>query len=319
MPASKRIVIGARGSLLSLAQTEEVISFLKREFPEYSFSFKKITTRGDRLKKTWPLDSQGIFVKEIEKALLKKQIDLAVHSMKDLPTAIPGPLWLVSVTKREDYRDVLISKKSGFFNLKKRAIVGTSSLRRTAQLLYWRPDLQIKHLRGNLDTRIRKLKQGDFDAIVVAAAGILRLKRVNKKVENLLSELNLYFFPPAVLLPAVGQGALGVQIRRQDTVAADVAARINDRESYTCLVAERAFLKEIGGGCRISIGALARLVEKKIILEAAVFSLDGRRMVRSKKEAEFSRAEVLGRNLARQILESGGRQILQEIKRNGEN
>ncbi len=239
--------------------------------------------------------------------------------MKDLPTAIPGPLWLVSVTKREDYRDVLISKKSGFFNLKKRAIVGTSSLRRTAQLLYWRPDLQIKHLRGNLDTRIRKLKQGDFDAIVVAAAGILRLKRVNKKVENLLSELNLYFFPPAVLLPAVGQGALGVQIRRQDTVAADVAARINDRESYTCLVAERAFLKEIGGGCRISIGALARLVEKKIILEAAVFSLDGRRMVRSKKEAEFSRAEVLGRNLARQILESGGRQILQEIKRNGEN
>ncbi|MFH1338559.1 MAG: hydroxymethylbilane synthase [Candidatus Omnitrophota bacterium] len=315
----KRITIGARGSKLSLAQAAEVVSFLKKEFPRHSFSCKKIITKGDRLKKTWPLDSQGIFVKEIETALLKREIDLAVHSMKDLPTAIPPCLRLVSVTKREDCRDVLVSKnKAGFFSLRKRAVVGTSSLRRAAQLLHRRPDLRIKHLRGNLDTRIRKLKQGEFDAVVVAAAGILRLKRAGKEIENLLSGLNLYFFPPAVLLPAVGQGALGVQIRRNDRLAGDVAIRINDRESYVCVAAERAFLKETGGGCRVPVAALARTKEKKIVLEAAVFSLDGRRMVRSTKEAGLSEAESLGKKLAREILKSGGREILKETRQDGQ-
>lgn len=316
MSASKRIVIGARGSLLSLTQTEEVTSYFRREFSKHTFFFKKITTRGDKLKQ-WPLNSQGIFVKEIEAALLNNKIDLAVHSMKDLPTIIPAPLQLASVTKREDPRDVLISKKKrGFFNLGKRAIVGTSSLRRTAQLLHWRPDLQIKQLRGNLDTRIRKLKQNEFEAIVVAAAGIWRLRRASRELNDELSDLEIFFFPPDTLLPAVGQGALGIEVRRQDRLTEDIAARINDEISYICVVAERAFLKELGGGCRVPIGALAWQENKKIILEAAVFSLDGRRMVRRKKEAEISRAEILGRDVAGEILESGGREILKETKRN---
>jgi len=357
----KTIVIGARGSLLSLAQAEEVISFFKRKFPQYTFCLKKITTQGDKLK-TWTRNAQGIFVKEIEEALLNKEIDLAIHSMKDLPVEIPSPLELKAVTKRQDPRDVLISKrKTGLFGLKKRALIGTSSLRRSAQLLHWRPDLRIKQLRGNLDTRIRKLKCDEFDAIVIAAAGILRLRRVLGKTSDLprpsstamfclkegrglFSGLYLNYLSPRIFLPAAGQGALGIEARQDERIIEDITAGINDRQSFICVTAERVFLKELGGGCRVPIGALAQIKnshrkgkeDKRITLEVAVISLDGKRMVRwqgqapldskhltgqapldSKHltgQAEISEAEFLGKRLAREILERGGREILEENK-----
>lgn len=317
MPASKRIIIGTRGSLLSLTQTEGVVSFFKSRFPQYTFSLKKITTQGDRLK-TWTQDSQGIFVKEIEEALLSREIDLAIHSMKDVPTVIPSPLRLVAVTRREDPRDVLISKgKAGFFNLKVKALIGTSSLRRGAQLLHRRPDIKIKQLRGNLDTRIKKLMRNELDAIVVAAAGILRLRRAKKEIDDLLSRLCLDYFSPGILLPAAGQGVLGIEARGAERVIKDIAARINDQETYICITAERAFLRELGGGCRVPIGALARMKNRKITLEVMVVSLDGRRVVRRKGQAEPSKVETLGRSLAQEVLEGGGREILRGIDGKG--
>jgi hydroxymethylbilane synthase len=313
MPGPKKIVIGTRASLLSLTQTEGVISLFKSQFPQYKFSLKKITTQGDRLK-TWTQDSEGIFVKELEEALLNGEIDLAIHSMKDVPTLIPSPLRLVAVTRREDPRDVLISKrKSGFFNLRSKALIGTSSLRRGAQLLHWRPDIKIKQLRGNLDTRIRKLKNNQFDAIVVAAAGILRLRRAKKEIDDLLSSLCLDYLSPGILLPAAGQGVLGIEARGAERVIKDIAARINDRQTYICITAERAFLRALGGGCRVPIGALARMKDRKITLEVMVVSLDGRRVVRRKGQAELSKAEIFGRGLAQEVLEAGGREILRNI------
>jgi hydroxymethylbilane synthase len=313
MSAAKRITIGTRPSLLSLVQTEEVLSFFRNEFPQYNFFLRKIVTLGDKIN-YWLRDSRGIFVKEIEKALLNKEIDLAVHSMKDIPTLIPPGLRLVAITKREDPRDVLLSKtKTKFFSLRKGTFIGTSSLRRAAQLLHWRPDIEIKPLRGNLDTRIRKLKETELDAIVVASAGISRVKQANKEVKYMLSGLYLDYLSPSIILPAAGQGALGLEARAQDREIANITSRINDYQTQLAVTCERAFLRELGGGCRAPIGALAQLENEKISLEVVLISVDGKRVIRLKKEAGISRAESLGKLLANEILKSGGREILKEI------
>lgn len=300
--AKRKIIVGARASPLSLAQAKEVSALLKGKFPQHPFSLKKIVTSGDK-HRNWQRQDIGIFVKEIEEALLTGKIDLAVHSLKDLPCTLPEGLELAAVTKRMDPRDCIIFRdtKTILSKLKKGAHIGTSSLRRKAQLLYWRPDLQVENLRGNLDTRIKKLKSGGFDAIVVALAGIKRLG-----LKNLFTQI----IPTKLMLPAPGQGALGIEIRQDDTGIKALAERINDRKSFLCTSCERAFLEALGAGCRLPLGALAEIKDRQIHLQAVVLSSNGRRIIRLSRKGALKQAESLGRSLAKKVLEKGGRDIM---------
>lgn len=301
----KRIIIGARASPLSLAQAKEVSALLKEKFPQHSFSLEKLVTFGDK-HLNWQRKDTGIFVKEIEEALLTGKIDLAVHSLKDLPCALPKGLVLAAVTKRMDPRDCIIFRdnKTVLSKLKKGAHIGTSSLRRKAQLLYWRPDLQVENLRGNLDTRLEKLKSGGFDAIVVALAGIKRLG---------LKNLFIQIIPTKLILPAPGQGALGIEIRQDDTGIKALAEGLNDRKSFLCISSERAFLEALGAGCRLPLGALAEIEDGKIHLEAVVASPDGKRLVRLNKRAPLEKAEALGKQLAQEFSRRGAKELLKEV------
>lgn len=302
----KEIVVGARGSLLSVRQTEWVIRRLAREWPKMSFVLKKITTLGDTAR-VWDRNDTGIFVREIEDQLRRGQIDIAVHSAKDLPSTMAKGLALAATPKREDARDVLLSRRAyDLRTLPEGAIIGTSSLRRQAQVLSVRPDLRIAGLRGNLDTRLRKLSEGQYDAIIVAGAGLKRLgsRAVNKKVLSL-----------NVLLPSCGQGALAVQVRSGDRRMQTVAAGIHDKMTGICVDCERAFLRETRAGCRMPVAAYATVRGRTVTLEAMIISLDGRKKVRIKDSAPVAEHETLGRELARQALAEGGKEILDEIRR----
>lgn len=304
----RKILVGARGSLLSVAQAKGVIKILKREFPAHSFSLKKIVTLGDR-HKNWQRQDMGIFVKEIEQALLDGEIDLAIHSMKDLPTQIPSRLKLAAVPKRLDPRDCLIFKeRTSLSKLKKGACIGTSSLRRQSQVLRVRPDLRIKGLRGNLDTRMRKLTEGEFDAIIVALAGVTRLGAA-------AGDFFIQPIPASLILPAPGQGALGIEIRSGDKLIEALAQRINHQKSLLCVSCERAFLRELGSGCRLALGALAEIKHRQIHLQAIVLSNDGRRAIRLNAEAPLKDGEALGESLAQECLRRGGRELLKEVDR----
>lgn len=303
--AKEKIIVGARASLLSVAQAYGVIRLLKRNFPQHCFLLKRITTSGDK-DKYWQHSDVGIFVKELQEALLTGKIDLAIHSVKDLPSQTPRALKLAAIPKREDPRDCLVLRgKTTLSKLKKGALIGTSSLRRSAQLLHWRPDLKIVGLRGNLDTRLRKLTQLKLEAIVVALAGIIRLGYKN---------LNLQRISPKIILPAAGQGALGIEVRAKDKRTGDIVKTINHQESFLCVSCERAFLREFGAGCRLPLGALAESKNKRIHLQAAVISLDGKRIVRLSRSAPLQEAEPLGKLLAKEVLAKGGREIMQELK-----
>ncbi|OGX24406.1 MAG: hydroxymethylbilane synthase [Omnitrophica WOR_2 bacterium RIFCSPHIGHO2_02_FULL_45_21] len=305
----KKIIIGARGSLLSVVQAKSVIKVLRSNFPAYSFCLKKITTFADKQKNWRRLDlalAVGIFVKELEEALLRKEIDLAVHSLKDLPSDLPRDLTLAAVTKRIDPRDCLIFKeKTSLYKLKKGACLGTSSLRRQAQALRIRPDLQIKHLRGNLDTRIKKLLAGEYDAIIAALAGVKRLGYA----KNLL----LQALPMSIFLPAPGQGALGIEARTDDKTIKTLTEKINHRKSFLCAVCERAFLREFGAGCRLALGALAEIKDRQIHLQAVVLSSNGKRIIRLSRKGALKQAGALGKQLAQQMLKKGARKLLKEV------
>ena len=319
----KKIIIGARGSLLSVTQAQEVSRLLKGKFPHLCFSLKKLVTFGDK-HRNWhksrhcaqgrDLDT-GIFVKEIEEALLCGKIDLAVHSLKDLPCVLPKGLELAAVPKRHSPQDCIIFKgrKINLLNLRKDARIGTSSLRRKAQILYWRADLQVENLRGNLDTRLEKLNSGSLDAIIVALAGVKRLGFKN---------LFIQIIPTKLMLPACGQGALGIEIRQGDTEIKALVEKINHFKSFLCVRSERALLKELGAGCRLPLGALAEIEDGKIHLEAVVASPDGKKLVRLSKTAPLEKAEApglllfqaeaLGKQLARQMLKKGAGKLLNE-------
>lgn len=313
-----KIIIGARGSLLSVSQAKEALVSLSREFPQYTFILKKITTSGDKIR-NWQREDTGIFVREIEDALLAGRIDLAVHSMKDLPSRMPEGLRLAAVTKRQNPCDILVSNtKTTLLKLRKKAVIGTSSLRRKAQLLFARPDLEIRDLRGNLDTRIKKIKEKRFDAIVLAAAGLIRLGyRLNRQA-GCFQEKNLFFqfIPARIMLPCAGQGALGIQIRNDDERLEKISEKINDPESFLCAKCERAFLRQIGGGCRFPLGALAEIKDNRIYLEAVAASWNGERIIRLKQDAPVDKAEILGRQLAKAVLKRGGREILNNVQEN---
>ena len=302
------IRLGSRGSKLALWQAEFVQFEIERKTGK-KVEIRKIRTTGDMILDV-PLarvGGKGLFVKEIEEALLTGRIDLAVHSMKDVPTDLPDDLAIVSITRREDPRDAFLSVRyRRFEDLPQGAKVGTSSLRRQTQLLGLRPDLTIESLRGNLDTRIRKMEEGRFDAILLAAAGLRRLGWEERITEVLPVEMSL---------PAIGQGALGIEIRRGDAATREAVSFLNDRDTALAVRAERGFLKRLEGGCQVPIASYGRTEGDRIFLEGLVGRPDGSEIIRGSAGGDVSDPEALGVSLAEQLLERGARTILDEVYR----
>jgi hydroxymethylbilane synthase len=301
------LVIGTRGSQLAIWQAEWVQAQLKQLAPDLTVVLKRIQTSGDKIQDV-PLakvGGKGLFVKEIEEALLRKDIDLAVHSMKDLPAVLPPGLTIICVPEREDPRDALLAYEGG--NLKALPLgarVGTSSLRRQAQLLHARSDLQIEMLRGNVDTRLRKLQENQFDAIVLAASGLKRLGWDAHITECLSID---------VCLPAIGQGALGIEGREDDSFVRNLLARLEHHPTRVTVTAERALLKRLEGGCQVPIAGHAVLEGENLTLDGLVVSLDGKRYVRYSLAGSMSEAESIGTTVAEELLARGAKPILQEI------
>ncbi len=305
------LCIGSRGSKLALQQAEWVKTRLEERYKDLDVGLKKIKTTGDMILDV-PLaqvGGKGLFVKEIEEALLRQEIDLAVHSMKDVPTFLPSGLHLGAITNREDPRDVFISRDGRpLKDLRQGARIGTSSLRRQAQLLNFRPDLQIVQLRGNLDTRLRKVAQSSsdegLDGIILAAAGLKRMGWLDRVTEYLLFEMSL---------PAVGQGALGIECRMGDATTNQKLKFLNHPETRCCVLAERAFLGRLEGGCQVPIAAHGRIENNYLHLDGLVASMDGRRLIRDSVQGPQEEAERLGVHLAEQLVSQGAEAILQEI------
>jgi hydroxymethylbilane synthase len=303
----KPLRIGTRGSALALWQANHIRERLA-QLHGIESEIVRIRTSGDNFATASiaQLNTQsgmkGVFIKEIEDALLAGTVDLAVHSMKDVPTEVPAGLIFSATTKREDARDCLISRNGrSLQHLPPGARVGTSSLRRQAQLRHFRSDLEMVELRGNVDTRLKKLAAGEFDAIVLAMAGVNRLGASGQITQVLGTE---------TMLPAVGQGALGIETRADDRETSQFAAALDDVETRACVTAERALLRELEGGCQAPLGANARHQVSEILLEAAVFSPDGKEFVRGEDRGAAGRAEEIGKRLARNLIERGADRIL---------
>jgi hydroxymethylbilane synthase len=250
------------------------------------------------------IGGKGIFIKELEEALLDETIDLAVHSVKDIPTDTPSRLMFPAVCRRDDVRDCLVG--ATLATLRQGARVGTSSLRRQAQLLHIRPDLDIRDLRGNVDTRLRKVESGEYEAILLAKAGLDRLG-LSQRIAEVLS--------PEVCMPAVGQGAIAVECRLKDAETADILAPLDDAETRTAIIAERALLAALQGGCQVPLGAWARIERGELVLEACVCSVDGVQYVKQRATAPPEQAAALGEHMARLLIEAGAQSILEEVSR----
>ncbi|HXX75946.1 MAG TPA: hydroxymethylbilane synthase [Nitrospiraceae bacterium] len=307
IPERSTIVLGTRGSKLAVQQSEWVQARLRALAPEVTVTLRRIQTSGDKILDV-PLANiggKGLFVKEIEEALLAGEIDLAVHSMKDVPTQLPKGLAILCVPQREDPRDALISRTGCTFkDLPHGAKVGTSSLRRQAQFLHARPDLKIEMLRGNLDTRLRKLREGHYDAIVLAVAGLRRLGWTHEITE---------YLDPHISLPAIGQGALGIEGRQDDVLVRSLLSRLDHPLTRVAVLAERALLDRLEGGCQVPIAAHATVSGTGLRLEGLVASVDGKEMIRDVVEGTTEHASDVGRQLAERLLARGGDKILKAI------
>ncbi|MDR2745164.1 MAG: hydroxymethylbilane synthase [Desulfovibrio sp.] len=306
----KRLLIATRGSRLALWQANAVKSGLQKLHPSCEVSLEIIKTTGDIIQDV-PLSrigGKGLFVKEIEEALLCGRADLAVHSVKDVPMSLPPGLALACVPGREDCRDAFLSVKYADVEaLPEGAKVGTSSLRRQAQLLTMRPDLRVAPLRGNVDTRLRKLNEGVCDAVILAAAALRRL--------NLTAPV-LRFFEVERFLPAVGQGALGIECRADDDALAGILQKLEDRPTRLCVEAERGLLAGLEGGCQVPVAGHARLRDgNTLLLKALVADIDGSRTLRREKSGSIADPRGLGLRLADELLESGAREILEQLTR----
>lgn len=305
---SGEIVVGTRGSRLALWQTQWVLDRLRERWPGLTCRVRTIKTKGDKLLDVAlaRIGDKGLFTKELEQALLAGEIDLAVHSMKDLPTGLPDGLTLAAVCPREFPGDALVSRDGRTLEaLPPGARVGTSSLRRTAQLLHHRPDLEMVPVRGNVPTRLTKLQTENLDALVLAWAGLRRLGLENRVTERL---------PFEVCLPAVGQGAIGVEIRAGDERVRAMVAPLNDPATEAAVRAERSFLKRLGGGCQVPVAALGRVEGDVLALEGLVATPDGRRLLRASLSGSCGDPEGLGIRLAEELLARGGEEILQEVR-----
>ncbi len=303
------VVVGSRGSKLALIQTNWVISELKRLNPGLEFQIEKISTKGDKITNA-PLSrlgGVGLFTKELEVALIKEKIDIAVHSAKDVPTEIHEGLMIGATPKREDPHDALISSNnSSLEKLPDNARIGTSSLRRKAQLLAFREDYKILDLRGNLDTRLEKLETEDMDAIVVAHAGLLRMNYTGQ-----ISQI----IPFDIMLPAVGQGSLFIEIRKDDTRIQKIVSGIDDEQTGIAVEAERSLLAKLQGGCQVPIGAYAEIHGKEVSIEAIICTLDGDHAIRDRHSGHKDQAAKIGEELAQRMLENGGLKILHEVRK----
>jgi hydroxymethylbilane synthase len=304
----RHLRIGTRGSLLAKWQAE----FVRKQLFQATGAEAEIViikTAGDKLHQAplTQIGGKGIFIKELEEALLDESVDLAVHSVKDIPTDTPSRLCFPAVCRRDDVRDCLVSANCATLaNLRQGARVGTSSLRRQAQLRHIRPDLDTREMRGNVDTRLRKVESGEYDAILLAKAGLDRLGW-SQRITEILS--------PDLCMPAVGQGAIAVEARLKDIEAADLLAKLDDAETRTSIIAERAMLGALHGGCQVPIGAWARIERGELVLEACVCSVDGVQYVKQRATSPPEQAAQLGEHMARLLMDAGAQSILEEVGR----
>ncbi len=306
----QKVIIGSRGSELALWQANFVKKELERKNKNVSVEIKIIKTKGDKILDVAlsKIGDKSLFTKELEVELLNRKVDLAVHSLKDLQTTIPQGLKLAAVTKRHNVQDVLIARKKGttIFNLPENATVATGSLRRRCQLLHIRPDLNIVELRGNVPSRIKKFIESDWDAIILARAGVERLK-LSKHISSIIKT--------DAMLPAVGQGALGIETRADNKIVNEIVKSIHHENTYKAVVAERALLKTLEGGCQVPIGAFAEVKPNGLYLDSIVGSLNGDITFRKKMRGSKDNPEKLGINLAKDLLKAGAKKILDEIYR----
>ncbi len=302
----KELRIGTRASQLALWQANWVKSELEKRYPGMTVSLVKIKTTGDKILDV-PLaqvGGKGLFVKEIEEAMLRGEIDIAVHSMKDVPTEFPEGLGLYCITEREDPRDAVISRGVKYADLPQGARVGTSALRRQAQLLKVRPDLEMVVIRGNVETRIRKLETEKLDAVILAAAGLKRLGFTDKVTEYLSTDLSI---------PAIGQGALGIECRLDNEEVKETIAFFNHPDTAHAVRAERALLWRCEGGCQVPIAAYGKVTGDELTLTGFVASVDGRRSVKESITGPAVDGEKLGIALAERLLKAGAHEILSEV------
>ncbi len=306
----EKIIIGSRGSKLAMIQSNWVKSELEKKNPGLEVVIKEISTKGDKITDV-PLSrlgGVGLFTKELENCLLSNEIDIAVHSAKDMPAELPEGLMLGAITEREDSHDVLISRDNVTLEqLSDKAVVGTSSLRRRAQLFAKMPDLVIKDLRGNLDTRLKRVESGDYDAIILAHAGLVRMG---------LDDLKRQVISFDCMIPAVGQGALGIEIRQDDEVAAGLVQLLNHESTCKSVTAERSLLATLRGGCQTPVGAIGEVSGSRLKLEAMVSSLDGKQIIRDCMESDVEDAVATGIKLAEKLMAEGADTILQDIRDN---
>lgn len=304
---AQKIVIGSRGSQLALWQANWVKSELERLHSNVDINIRVITTSGDKMQDV-PLakiGGKGLFVKEIEEALLANEIDLAVHSMKDVPMELPTELGISVITKRENPLDALISKNGEkLADLPQGATIGTSSLRRSSQLLKYRDDFKIHPLRGNVDTRLRKVEEGKYDAILLASAGLNRLGWANRITEEISHD---------ILLPAMGQGALGIETRLDDTMIYDFISTLNHEQTHYAVSAERSLVGRLDGGCQVPIGAYARIEKGLITLKGLVASLDGEVIYKLENVGPVDDAINIGQELGSKLLKMGANEILEKL------
>lgn len=303
-----KIIVGSRTSNLALTQTEWVIDRLKELKLPIEFEVKKIMTKGDRILDVTlsKVGGKGLFVKELELSMLNGEIDMAVHSMKDMPANLPEGLIIASIPVRADHRDAFISRKyDSLESMPSGAIVGTSSLRRSAQILAKRPDLEIKWIRGNIETRLRKLDEENYDAIILAVAGLERMGWSNEIITE--------YLPVDTCLPAVGQGALAIQCRENDNRMIDILTKLNDEPTMKTVAAERAFLHTLEGGCQVPIAAYAEMTQGDTIrLTGLVGKPDGSVIISESEEG--SEPSTLGKQLAKRLIERGAGTILERVK-----
>lgn len=298
-----KFIIGTRGSTLAVAQAEEVRQALGTRFPNVVFQLETIRTKGDKTGKLLKRHSEqvGFFTKELEEALLAKKIHIAVHSLKDLPTKTPKPLRIAAIPKRASVQDGLVTEDGrALSQLRPGSRIGTGSARRKAQLLHFNPSFEVVGIRGNLDTRIRKWREEELDALVLALAGLGRIG---------LDPKYIWPVPFDLLLPAPGQGALAVQVRKSDEALGEMVAAIDDAQTRTCVTAERAFLSRLGGGCQLPLGALATTKKEGILLEAVLLSEDGQKKIRSHLSSKKDPVTV-GKELGNLFFEMGAEELL---------
>ncbi len=302
-----KIVVGSRGSKLALIQAESVAAKIREVNPHLEVSISKIVTKGDRNSHSQlnRMAGVGVFVKELEEALLDDRIDVAVHSLKDMPTQIPQGLYLAAVTKRLDPRDVLVSRAKRLHELTPGSRIGTGSLRRAVQLASYRPDLEACSIRGNIDTRLRKVFRGEFDAVVLAAAALIRLGWEEKVSE---------YLPLGHFLPAVGQGALGIEVRLGDEEVAALVFLLNHLPTWQGVTAERAFLGALGGGCRAPIAALGTVNGTTLKLKGMVADVSGKKILHASEEGDAVASERVGGQLAQKMLTMGASKFIIEAR-----